>query len=100
MRGRWLPGHSDARRGLGSSAGIGSSVGQPPKASTGGAAVTTHRFSRRRSGGNPIAVVSCRVVTRVRIPASQVWEGMKGLENQLSQYEAENPDRKPPTPTD
>jgi hypothetical protein len=36
----------------------------------------------------------------VRIPASQVWEGMKGLENQLSQYEAENPDRKPPTPTD
>lgn len=33
--------------------------------------------------------ISCRVVTRVRIPASQVWEVMKALEKQYSAWEIE-----------
>jgi hypothetical protein len=30
------------------------------------------------AAGNPVAIVPCRVVTRVRVPAARVWEVMKG----------------------
>lgn len=49
--------------------------------------------------GQPVAQINCRVVTRVRIPAEQVWEVMKGLQTQLGAWETENPHRKPPEPT-
>lgn len=48
--------------------------------------------------GKPVAVINSRLVTRVRIPAEQVWEVMKALQSQLGQWEAENPHRKPPEP--
>ncbi len=44
--------------------------------------------------GGPVAQVNAQVVTRVRIPAAQVWEVMKALQTQLGQWEAENPDRR------
>ncbi|WP_166353248.1 DUF3467 domain-containing protein [Phytoactinopolyspora limicola] len=37
--------------------------------------------------GNRVTKVPTRVVTRVRIPPSQVFEIMKGLEKQLSMWE-------------
>lgn len=49
--------------------------------------------------GNVMANINCQVVTRVRIPAEQVWEVMKALQAQLGQWEAENPHRKPPEPS-
>lgn len=61
-------------------------------------AMSTPPMPGQDEQGNPVAVVNTRVVTRVRIPASQVWEVMKGLEAQLSAYEAENPHRKPTQP--
>ena len=47
-------------------------------------------------GGTKVAQISCQVVTRVRIPAEQVWEVMKALQQQLGQWELENPHRRPP----
>lgn len=38
--------------------------------------------------------INAEVVSRVRIPADQVWELMKALETQLGRWEQENPDRK------
>ena len=50
--------------------------------------------------GTPTATqINCQVVKRVRIPAEQVWELMKGLQAQLGAWEAENPHRKPREPT-
>jgi hypothetical protein len=47
------------------------------------------------AAGQPIAAqIDGVVVTRVRIPAAQVWEVMKALETQLGAWEKENPDRK------
>jgi hypothetical protein len=43
-------------------------------------------------GGQQIQV-DCRVVSRVRLPASQVFEVMKALEKQLSAWEAETGNR-------
>ena len=37
--------------------------------------------------GQSMASVQCRVVARVRIPAVQVWEVIKGLEKQLTEWE-------------
>ncbi len=45
--------------------------------------------------GEPVARIDAQVVTRVRIPAAQVWEVMKALEAQLGQWEEENADRRP-----
>lgn len=39
--------------------------------------------------GHEVAVVAADVVTRVRIPASQVWEIMKALEQQYTAWETE-----------
>jgi len=39
--------------------------------------------------GHHLSVVAADVVTRVRIPASQVWEIMKALEQQYSAWETE-----------
>ena len=39
--------------------------------------------------GRPHAVLDGRVVTRVRIPAAQVWEVMKALEQQYTVWEQE-----------
>ncbi|MBS41623.1 MAG: hypothetical protein CMH83_00310 [Nocardioides sp.] len=55
------------------------SMTQPPKPSTDDPQSST---------------VAAQVVTRVRIPAGQVWEVMKALENQLGRWEAEHPDRR------
>lgn len=44
--------------------------------------------------GTSVAQVNCQVVSRVRIPAEQVWEVMKALQTQLGQWEKENPTRK------
>jgi hypothetical protein len=46
--------------------------------------------------GGQVANIQGQVVTRVRIPAEQVWEVMKALQAQLGAWEAENPHRKPP----
>jgi hypothetical protein len=48
--------------------------------------------------GNPATIMNCQIVTRVRLPAEQVWEVMKALQTQLGAWEAENPHRKPPEP--
>ena len=40
--------------------------------------------------GEPINIVPAQVVTRVRIPPSQVFEIMKALEQQLSLWERES----------
>jgi hypothetical protein len=40
--------------------------------------------------GTRYLYVPARVVARVRIPPSQVWELMKSLEQNLSAYEREN----------
>jgi hypothetical protein len=48
--------------------------------------------------GRPIATAQAQVVTRVRIPPSQVFEIMKALERQLTAWEQETGRRpKPPT---
>ncbi|MDR1853183.1 MAG: DUF3467 domain-containing protein [Propionibacteriaceae bacterium] len=39
-------------------------------------------------------VWDAQVVSRVRIPPGQVFELMRALENQLTAWEKENPDRK------
>jgi len=39
--------------------------------------------------GQAVARIPADVVTRVRIPASQVWEIMKALEQQYTAWEAE-----------
>lgn len=44
--------------------------------------------------GAPVARVDAQVVTRVRIPAAQVWEVMKALQSQLGRWEQEHPDRR------
>ncbi|WP_345460451.1 DUF3467 domain-containing protein [Nocardioides marinquilinus] len=44
--------------------------------------------------GASVARVKAQVVTRVRLPAAQVWEVMKALESQLGKWEDENPDRR------
>jgi hypothetical protein len=48
----------------------------------------------RTEEGEQVARIDAQVVTRVRIPAAQVWEVMKALQSQLGQWELENPDRK------
>ncbi|HSK27532.1 MAG TPA: DUF3467 domain-containing protein [Jiangellales bacterium] len=50
--------------------------------------------------GRPRAQTPSKVVSRVRIPASQVFEIMKGLERQLTAWEAETGRRAggPPAP--
>lgn len=48
----------------------------------------------RTDEGEQVARIDAQVVTRVRIPAAQVWEVMKALQAQLGQWESENPDRK------
>lgn len=48
--------------------------------------------------GQTVPTLQCQIVSRVRIPPSQVWEIMKGLQNQLGLWENEHPDRKPPQP--
>jgi hypothetical protein len=40
-------------------------------------------------------ITDAEVVTRVRIPAAQVWEIMKALEQQYSAWEIENGQRSP-----
>ena len=50
----------------------------------------------RGDDGQQVAQINCQVVTRVRIPAEQVWEVMKALQQQLGQWEQENPHRRPP----
>lgn len=49
------------------------------------------------STGQQFAQMDAQVVSRVRIPPSQVFEIMKALENQLSAWELEN-GRKPGEP--
>lgn len=46
--------------------------------------------------GDRVLKVSTRVVSRVRIPASQVFEIMKGLEQQLSKWERTHGSRRTP----
>lgn len=47
----------------------------------------------RQDDGSTVAQVECQVVTRVRLPADQVWEVMKALQTQLGQWETEHPGR-------
>ena len=48
--------------------------------------------------GNPAVNINSRVVARVRIPASQVWEVMRALEQQLTAWEAERKARQQQQP--
>jgi hypothetical protein len=48
----------------------------------------------RTDDGGQVARIDAQVVTRVRIPAAQVWEVMKALQAQLGQWETEHPDRR------
>lgn len=47
----------------------------------------------RDDQGQQVARIESQVVTRVRIPASQVWEVMKALEKQLGAWEVEKSSR-------
>lgn len=51
-------------------------------------------------GGEQFVGISTRVVSRVRIPPSQVFEIMKALEQQLSQWERQNTERRQADPGD
>jgi hypothetical protein len=53
------------------------------------AALTRPPQSGSDETGNQTVEVNARVVSRVRIPASQVWEVMKALEQHLSAWESE-----------
>ena len=53
------------------------------------AALTRPPQSGSDETGSPTVEVNARVVSRVRIPASQVWEVMKALEQHLSAWESE-----------
>lgn len=59
------------------------------------AMVSTPSLETDEHGGQ-VAKVTCNIVTRARIPYSQVWELMKALESQLGAFEREYPHRKPP----
>lgn len=50
-------------------------------------------------GGTPHAVVSARVVSRVRIPPEQAFEIARALTQQLDQWEKETGRRQGPPPT-
>jgi Protein of unknown function (DUF3467) len=50
----------------------------------------------RSDDGQQVVDLSARVVSRVRIPPSQVFELMKALETQLSAWERETGSRPPP----
>lgn len=52
-------------------------------------AVTRPPEVKENEQGARVRQVNARIVTRVRIPASQVWEVMKALEKQLSMWEQE-----------
>ncbi len=47
--------------------------------------------------GSRVVKVPTRVVTRVRVPPSQVFEIMKGLEKQLSMWERSHGSKRKPT---
>jgi hypothetical protein len=51
---------------------------------------------RTDDDGTTTAVIRASVVTRVRIPASQVWEVMRALESQLTAWEKEKKATPPP----
>ena len=48
--------------------------------------------------GDAILVLATRIVARVRIPASQVWELIRALEQQLTAWEVETGQRPPQEP--
>lgn len=50
--------------------------------------------------GSRVVKVPTRVVTRVRVPPSQVFEIMKGLEKQLSMWERSHGSRRKPPPAE
>lgn len=53
------------------------------------AAMAGPATTRQSPGGEQVTSGTARVVARVRIPPSQVFELMKALEKQLSQWEAQ-----------
>jgi hypothetical protein len=53
------------------------------------AALTRPPQSGSDETGGPTVEVHAKVVSRVRIPASQVWEVMKALEQHLTAWEGE-----------
>lgn len=55
------------------------------------------QLREEESTGQQFAQMDAQIVSRVRIPPSQVFEIMKALENQLSAWELEN-GRKPGEP--
>jgi hypothetical protein len=48
------------------------------------------RPATREDTGTEVTLINAKVVSRVRIPASQAWELMKALNTQLAQWEAEH----------
>lgn len=60
------------------------------------AAMTGPMSPREDETGQTVAHLDAKVVTRVRVPASQVFEIMKALEAQLSAWEAETGNRSGP----
>ncbi len=54
------------------------------------AAITQPAHPGQGPDGEDVAVIPTRVVARVRIPPSQVFELMRALESQLSAWESEN----------
>jgi hypothetical protein len=59
------------------------------------AALTGPPVVKPGDDGQPVTQVKARLVSRVRIPPSQVFEIMKALEQQLSNWERETGQRQP-----
>lgn len=53
------------------------------------AAMAGPATTRQNDAGEPVTTGKARVVARVRIPPSQVFELMRALEKQLTQWEAQ-----------
>jgi Protein of unknown function (DUF3467) len=51
--------------------------------------VTAPQPATNQDTGQNVTLINAKVVSRVRIPASQAFELMKALNTQLSQWEAE-----------
>lgn len=59
-----------------------------------GALKSPPQIGRDEDSGQPVLAMQARIVSRIRVPPGQVFELMRALEMQLSQWELETGNRK------
>lgn len=62
-----------------------------------GVAVNPPQLATDEATGNQVVFVQSKIVSRVRIPASQAWEFMRALNSQLDAWEREHRAPEPPS---